>query len=303
MKKFTISAFFKHAWDSYKKNPWFFLAITAVIFSAQIFANMLEQAVGDQVIAPLASFIGAVVTSIVSIGVVRALLRFVDGKSVGADGVIPPVQQVLWYIVFQIIIIIITIMTTFMIVVVATMVIVGMQLSTMEAMMDALQAQEWYSFWTMIVPHISILFGALVIAFGVITYINIRFFFTTYVIVDKNVNTFKAMRASSVLTKGYKLRIFVLTCMLALINILGALFFMVGLLITIPVSMMVITYAYRQRHDAIAQYFIHKPHSDVSSVIHTEKSDAQEELEKSESVSSQSMTDKEKVQKSSDDEA
>ncbi len=254
---FTIRSAFGRAWRSCKKDPWFFLTIVAAILGAQIFAGAVEQAAGDQVIAPLASLIGAVVVSIVSVGVVRALLRFADGKDVNVDGVMPPAQQVLWYILFQIVMFAI-IAVTVSIVVAAVVATMATQLPTKEVFVQVLQAQGWHGYWAIIAPQIGAFVGAFAILFGVIAYISTRFFFTTYIIVDKNVNTFKAMRGSSALTKGYRLRIFALICVIVWINFLGVMVFMVGLLVTIPLSIMAITYAYRQRHDALAQRVVRK---------------------------------------------
>jgi uncharacterized membrane protein len=67
-----------------------------------------------------------------------------------------------------------------------------------------------------------------------------------YLIVDKNVNAFDSLSQSAKLTDGHKMQLFWLGVLLTLLNIAGALAFVVGLLITIPVTVMVYAHLYKK---------------------------------------------------------
>jgi uncharacterized membrane protein len=96
----------------------------------------------------------------------------------------------------------------------------------------------------------SVLYGLIVFA-GLILLIvpgiiwAIKYQFYGYYIVDKKMGPREALRASGNVTKGYKWSLFGLTLACLGINILGALALFVGLFVSIPVTVMACTYAYR----------------------------------------------------------
>lgn len=70
--------------------------------------------------------------------------------------------------------------------------------------------------------------------------------FATYLVIDKNLGPIEAMKESVRMTKGHRWQLFLLALSLIGINILGALALMVGLLVTIPVSLLAVAHAYRK---------------------------------------------------------
>ena len=75
---------------------------------------------------------------------------------------------------------------------------------------------------------------------------SIKLQFVEYFIVDKKMDALDAIKASWELTKGVKLNLFLLGFLLGLINLLGLLCFLVGLVITVPLSMVANAYVYRK---------------------------------------------------------
>ncbi len=69
--------------------------------------------------------------------------------------------------------------------------------------------------------------------------------FTTLVIADKGLTAVDALKESWRITKGNRLQIFVLFLVIVLMNLLGALALVVGLLVSIPVSILALAGAYR----------------------------------------------------------
>ena len=74
----------------------------------------------------------------------------------------------------------------------------------------------------------------------------VMFLFYGLFIIDKKVGPVEALKASAALTKGVRWKLFGFTLVLALINIVGALLFLVGLLVSIPVSWIALAYVYRK---------------------------------------------------------
>jgi uncharacterized membrane protein len=70
--------------------------------------------------------------------------------------------------------------------------------------------------------------------------------FTSYLIVDKNRGPIEAYKESWRITKGHRWQLASLVAMIVLLNILGLVALVVGLLVTIPVSMLAMVHAYRK---------------------------------------------------------
>ncbi|HEX2572391.1 MAG TPA: hypothetical protein VH877_22790 [Polyangia bacterium] len=97
----------------------------------------------------------------------------------------------------------------------------------------------------------SVLYG-LIVAGGMILFIvpgvlwAIKFGFFGFALVERGLDPIAALRASSQMTRGVKGQLFWFGLALIGINIVGALAFVVGLLATVPVSALAVTYVYRR---------------------------------------------------------
>ena len=75
---------------------------------------------------------------------------------------------------------------------------------------------------------------------------SIRLQFVTYLIIDKNMHPVDAIKKSWEMTRKNTWNLFFFGILLALINILGALVLLVGLFITVPLTMLATTFVYRK---------------------------------------------------------
>ena len=83
----------------------------------------------------------------------------------------------------------------------------------------------------------------LVIIPGVIAALALMF--ATYLLIDRNLGPIEAMKESVRITKGHRWQLFLLAISLVGLNILGAIALLVGLLVTVPVSLLAVAHAYR----------------------------------------------------------
>jgi len=105
-----------------------------------------------------------------------------------------------------------------------------------------------HSFWkyvgVKILTGIIIVIGLiLLIVPGVIAILTLLF--ATYLVIDRNLGPIEAMKESARMTKGHRWNLFLLILALLGINILGAIALLVGLLVSIPVSILAVAHAYR----------------------------------------------------------
>ena len=77
-------------------------------------------------------------------------------------------------------------------------------------------------------------------------YLAIKWQFYSFLIVDKNMGIMDSFKKSSDMTEGVKWQLFLFGLALIGINILGALVFVVGLIVTIPTTVMATVYVYKK---------------------------------------------------------
>ncbi|MDB5244983.1 MAG: hypothetical protein JWN90_88 [Parcubacteria group bacterium] len=83
----------------------------------------------------------------------------------------------------------------------------------------------------------------LVIVPGII--FGVMFGFSLYLVIEEDLNPIEAFKKSALLTKGNRMPLFLLGLALIGINLIGLIVFLVGLLVTLPVSALAVVHAYR----------------------------------------------------------
>ncbi len=91
-----------------------------------------------------------------------------------------------------------------------------------------------------------IIVGGLILLIIPGIFFAIRLQFASYLIVDKNIGPVQAIKASWHMTRGNAWNLFFFTILLCLINVLGALCLLVGLFVTVPLTMLATTFVYRK---------------------------------------------------------
>jgi uncharacterized membrane protein len=76
--------------------------------------------------------------------------------------------------------------------------------------------------------------------------LSIRLYYTYYLIIDKNLGFVEAIKKSWAITRGNTWNLFFFGILIGLINILGALCLIVGLFVTVPLSLIALTFIYRK---------------------------------------------------------
>ena len=98
---------------------------------------------------------------------------------------------------------------------------------------------------TLVIYTLIVLGGLLLLIIpGIIWAIKFQFF--SYLIIDKKLEPIEALKQSSAITRGIKWRLLAFFLVMGLINILGALLLLVGLFITVPITMLATAFVYRK---------------------------------------------------------
>ena len=103
-------------------------------------------------------------------------------------------------------------------------------------------------FWSYLVAGVLL---SVVVVLGFVLFIipgiiaSIALMFVAYLIIDRELGPIGAIKESMRITKGHRWNLLFFTLVLIMLNIAGALFFGVGLLVTVPVSALATMYVYR----------------------------------------------------------
>ncbi len=273
----NIGDLLTHAWSDYRKHPGFFLAIAVIVLSSFVFSFSLDSTAGEM--GGGESFASTIITNLVlaiaTTYVIRATLRFVDKGDTHLGSAVPPVQNVIWYIVFQIFM---TLLFTAIIFVPVTLIAIGTVFLTVGSI-------DFYNIMpeiirTLVFKDLLILsvvtFLCVIVQVFLIIYFSIRFMFTTYAIVDRNFDVVRAMRASGLLTKGVKLKLLWLSFVLLCVNIIGAIVFFVGLFVTVPLTFLVMARTYRLLYNALREDAVLREQKNTESTKKHDKRHVQE---------------------------
>jgi len=102
----------------------------------------------------------------------------------------------------------------------------------------------WLYLATRLLVGVVVVVGLiLLIVPGVI--FGLMFMFASYIVIDKGLGPVEAMKESKRITDGHKWDLLGFAILLLLINILGAICLLVGLLVSIPVTSLSVVHAYR----------------------------------------------------------
>ena len=82
----------------------------------------------------------------------------------------------------------------------------------------------------------------------------VKYQYIIYLITDKKMGPMEAMRNSAQITDGVKWELFAFLLLLGVINMVGFLLFLLGLFVTIPVTMVAMAYMYRKLSSGQSTY-------------------------------------------------
>lgn len=113
--------------------------------------------------------------------------------------------------------------------------------------------KDIYSSYPLLLKYLvsSVIYTLIVVA-GLIflvvpgLFFAIKYGFYGYFIVDKQIGSLAALKKSSEITDGVKLKLLFFFVIVALVNLLGVLAFLLGLFVTVPITMVATAYVYRK---------------------------------------------------------
>jgi hypothetical protein len=214
-------------WRSTRRHFWFLTATLLVAFIASALPALVRDALLDHH-RPLgvAATVGAALFNVILLlGLVQVSLRIHDTDHAPLAALFDSADRVLSGLVTLVLLLLLMVLS------VLPMVSVSLLTLFVSILSPAM------------VPVVLIGLSALAI---LALYSLSRYLFAVHLVVDQRLGPFRALRASGDVTRGVRGRVLGLTILVMALNAAGALMLGVGLLVTLPLSLLTVTAAYRQ---------------------------------------------------------
>jgi len=222
MNTFSIGDTIKFGWETFKKRPWILIGAMLVVVLIQIALQMVASI----------PFLGAIVGIVVGVYVGMGLARFTLNAHDNVENV--EIRNLLvlhpfWRYVGA------TVLKT--LIAGLPIFIVAFSVGFMSAASNA-SPRDFPD-----VGPVAIVLLALSGIWALIA--GLYLMFTEYLVIDKNHMPIEAVKESYRITKGNWWKLLGLCLALGLLNVLGALALVIGLLVTVPLTMLAIVHVYR----------------------------------------------------------
>lgn len=226
MNTFSPSEAIKFGWKTFKTNPGFCIGMLAILILPSIIlgiifpspkidsSNLQDFSFSTLGSSMLTGFISSIISAIVTLGVIKALLIFVETNKGNFADILIPLKQTKILINY-----ILAFVLIYAVVIVALPVVILIGIFT--------------------------LFIGFLVMIPIGIYVNLRLSLFVYYLIDKAVNPLEAFSMSWKATKGNVTNLIVFGFLSFLVIIAGALALLVGLLVAVPVVMLAGIYVYK----------------------------------------------------------
>jgi hypothetical protein len=225
---FSIASTLRFAWETFKKRPWLFIGATLLLGIAQ---NVME-GFGEAIAGLPEDLASAVLLGVALLCLVYALSTLITmGMTAfflaGHDDPETVKLSALWHPhPFWNYLGVTLLLALAVLVAIALLMLLNLVLSP--------------------VLGFEFTLGVLILVLLVVgTIFWLALMFAGFIVIDREVGPLEAFKESYRITNGHKGTLFGLTLTLSLINVLGVLALLVGLLVSIPVTLLALAHAYR----------------------------------------------------------
>lgn len=219
--KVSAVDFIKKGWEIFKKNPGINIAIVVAIFIISIISGTIASFLSGTAKEIYNAFDSLVIQTLVSIFIFSYAILSVRSGGKDANTLVSKalskIDLKMW-MNFAIYMIIIFLLPAILLILFG----LAMRGANVEAVMSGLM-------------FFGPVFMILMLIYGI--FVSIYLAWGYYIMIDENLSAIEAIKKSISLAKGNVLLIFLVMLIIAIINVLGVIPFMLGLLITVPVSM------------------------------------------------------------------
>ena len=243
MKKiFSIKESFIFGWRTTRAHSALIFKVVLTVFALQVAFEIVNKVLVPSAIGILAAALLMVFLIVAGFGATIILLKLVRGTAAHYSDLLPPVKLTVRYVLAS--------MLTAL-VVLAPLVVAGIVVAVGMVLLGA-------SFMTGVVasPYVSLPVLSLVVALLLSTaatlagYLLLRYSFMRFAVLDSH-TVRGSLRESARLVRGHALPLLLFFIVVLVLNLLGVMLFLVGLLITVPVTTLAYAHVYQKLKEHI----------------------------------------------------
>ena len=219
----SIEESIRFGWQKTRAHSTLIFQTLLTLFAVQIAQQVVTRVLAHTLDGALASAALLVLAMVLGIGFMLITLRITEGKPVAYKDIVPPLRVSVAYIGANVLAAIVTVVPL------------------VAGLVACLVAYALLPTAAAMVAYAIIAAVALVAA----AYFALRYALVRFAILDDG-DIIKSLRTSAHITEGHKWWLLGFAITLVLLNVVGAILLMVGLLVSIPVSMFAMAHVYVQ---------------------------------------------------------
>lgn len=250
---FSIKESIVFAWQKLKIN-WklllgvlLFVVVISFIMET-IMSNLLES--GYFFASNIVGLVYFVFNVILGIGIINISLMLVDGQEANFRDLFSKIKLFWKYVLSNLLLLVVFFVLN--LVLYGPLLYFFINNFDLSALNTAFSSQNIDLVWNTVLEGLSRSKTLIALAFLFVLpniYLFTRTQFYRYSVVDKELGAYSAIRHSWDITAGSFWKIFVFSIVLVLMNIVGVMLFVVGLVLTVPLSVLAYAYVYRKLSD------------------------------------------------------
>jgi hypothetical protein len=244
---FSIKEAIVFGWHKVKAHSGLVFQLILVLFAIEVVSAIVQKVLEGTALGSLASFALTVLSTFVGTGVMLITLKLARGDHAQFNQILPPWQLVWKYFCSGIVVgllMLLPFIAAGLVAVLALMLLVPQLFPAVftvvntgaffQATVTASQNQ------TVLYVTLALLFAAAVVSS---VFLGLRYAMARYAIID-GAEIIESVRQSAKLTRGVKWHLLGFVAVLVLLNIAGVIALLVGLLVTIPITMFAMAHVY-----------------------------------------------------------
>lgn len=241
---FLIGESIRFGWKKLREHSGLMFAVVLTVLGLQLIQELANNMMSG-VLYGLLSFALTIAGVIVGTGSTYIGLRLVQGHKAAYADIMPPPLLVLRVLGAQVLLVLMT------------LAVVGVALLLIFSVLYAFGIPINQFGLPAVSPGVQVVGGLLVACIGIAAaigalYIALRYAFVQFAVLD-GAGVIESLHKSTDMTAGVKLRLLLFWLAMLGINLLGLLAFVVGLIVSIPISML----AYAHVYDKLKHHRIH----------------------------------------------
>lgn len=237
-QSFSIQEAIRFGWHTVKSHSALVFQVVLSLLAFQVVSAIVQRTLDGTAIGALASIVLAVVGVFIGAGATRIALRLARHEHAEYNQIWPDWRLVWRYFASGVL----AALATFVPIAIGTCIALLTGFATLGSLIAFSEGQA-IEFGAMSVAGIAAIVIIALVALVVAVYIALRYSMSRFEVLD-GAGIFESLRKSSIITRGVKWKLVGFGIVLGLLNLLGAVLFLVGLLVTVPITMIAVAHVY-----------------------------------------------------------